>query len=806
MTRKARRKQLRELHRVGAFVASAIVVAPAGPAWARPPLQPAGQVAAPDSAGRVVAFDIPAGSLGEVVPAFERASGIRLDLAADAIAMIYSPGVRGTFTVADALARILAGTSLSYRFTPPSVAAVGFRSAGATVDVTAPYQRLESPKYTAPLTEQPQTITVVPADLLDEQGATTLRDALRNVSGITFQAGEGGTPAGDQLTIRGFSARTDMFIDGGRDTGGYARDTFNLEQIEVAKGPSSAIAGRGSTGGSVNLVSKSPHLDRAFAASVEGGSAGFVRSTVDLNRPVAAFPGAAVRLNAMVTDGGVAGRDVAHNRSWGAAPAIEFGLGSPTRLTLGYFHLGQDNVPDYGLPWVPAGTIPLADLANQAAPVDRRNFYGLTARDFERVNNDLGTAAFEHDFAGGVSLRSLARAGRTRRDSVVTPPRFASTTGTDIRRTDVKSRDQVDAIVASQTTVGGRTTTGPLAHTLAAGVDVSREASTNYARAEVGPDSPASPDTDLYHPTPDDAYTGRMVRTGAYTDATAISAAAYAFDTVAIGSRWDVTGGLRFDRFEVNDASVAAGGDVSPLGRADHMVSTRGGLVFKPRPSGSLYVGLSTAFNPSAEGLALRDTTVETPPERTRSLEAGLKWTFDGGLLASAAVFRTDKTNARTPGLDPGDPPTVLDGRQTVEGVEVSASGSITRHWSGFATYAHMRSGIAASNDAEEIDNALALTPRNTLSLWTTVDAGRVHLGGGAQFMDTVFRDAANARRVPGYWLGNGTAAYDVNTHLTLRVNVNNLTDANYVDRTSGGHFIPGPARTLLVTSDVRFD
>jgi catecholate siderophore receptor len=608
------------------------------------------------------------------------------------------------------------------------------------------------------------------------------------------------------MTIRGFSARTDMFVDGIRDSGGYARDTFNLEQVEVAKGPSSAISGRGSTGGSVNLVSKAPHVSPAYSGTIEAGSANFERSTADINQPLDGG-NAAFRVNAMWTDGGVPRRDVVENQSWAVAPSIAVGLGSPTRATLSYLHLAQDNMPDYGLPWVPAANVPLATYANGRAPVDESNFYGLRARDFEHIDNDIATAELAHDFSRGFTLRNLTRIGGTRRDSVITPPRFASNTSTDVRRTDVKSRDQEDRIAANQTNLLGHLVAGRVQHDLVAGIEFSRESSINYARAEFGPDNPTSPNTDLYNPDPNQPYTGEMRRTGAYTDAAAASAAAYAFDTMNLSESWQLTGGLRWDRFDVDYNSVATTGVSSPLSRVDDMLSWRAGGIYKPRSNGSVYLGYSTAFNPSAEGLALTTSTVNLEPEKTKTFELGSKWdVMRERLSLNAAVFRTAKTNARTPGINPGDPPTVLSGRQVVSGLELGVSGRINRRWTGIANYSFMRSDIERSNTAAELDQSLQFTPESTFYLWSTFDLWRsLRIGGGAQYMDSVFRNATNTTNVPGYWLLSSLVSYDVNEHLTLRLNGDNLANAEYVDRTSGGHYIPGSGRSLTASTNLKF-
>jgi catecholate siderophore receptor len=360
----------------------------------------------------------------------------------------------------------------------------------------------------------------------------------------------------------------------------------------------------------------------------------------------------------------------------------------------------------------------------------------------------------------------------------------------------------VDTIVANQTSLTGRFATGQVPHAISAGVEIAREQSENFART-----APAAPTADLYNPDAHAPFSGPITRTGASTKGVADSASAYLFDTVQVGPQWEFTGGLRADRFSVDSDATAVGGAVTSFDRTDTMVSWRGGAVYKPRPAGSIYLGYATAFNPSAEGLSLSAATVLLEPEKTRNLEIGTKWDVGGGRLSlNAAGFHTEKSNARTPGINPGDPPTVLAGKQQVSGIEVGASGRLTRQWSVFSGYAFMHSEIAASNTAAELGGALALTPAHTLSLWTTYDLPRgISIGGGANYMDAVFRNAINTTVVPSYWLANALVSYAVNEHLTLRFNGQNLTDKEYVDRVGGGHYIPGPGRQIMLTTDFRF-
>ena len=306
--------------------------------------------------------------------------------------------------------------------------------------------------------------------------------------------------------------------------------------------------------------------------------------------------------------------------------------------------------------------------------------------------------------------------------------------------------------------------------------------------------------------SPDDPYPGPIVRSGAKTDGTANSMAAYLFDTATIGDHLELTGGLRWDRFAVDYTSTAVTGEATSFDRTDIMTSGRAGVIYKPRQEGSIYAGFGTSFNPSAEGLSLAAANVDLEPEKSRNFELGTKWDlFRQQLSATAALFRTEKTNARTPGVNPGDPPTVLAGEQRVSGIEFGLSGRVRSWWTAIVNYAHLRSTIAESNTPAEIDQNLALTPEHTLALWSTFELpGGVGLGGGAQYMDSVFRNATNTARVPSYWLINATASYAVNSHLTLRFNSTNLANEQYVDRIGGGHYIPGPGRQMLVTATIK--
>ena len=220
-------------------------------------------------------FTIPAGALDAVLASFREATGVDVRLANEAIRDIHSPGVTGAYTFEQALKVLLQGTRVTYLFHSPQQVSLELRLQ-ESVEVSA-RSGPSSPKYTQPLRDIPQTVMVIPSTMIEEQNATTLRDVLRNVTGISMQAGEGGVPAGDNLSIRGFSARTDLFVDGVRDFGGYSRDPFNIEQVEVTKGPASSYSGRGSTGGSINLATKAPNLAASRSGTAGVGSSAYKR-------------------------------------------------------------------------------------------------------------------------------------------------------------------------------------------------------------------------------------------------------------------------------------------------------------------------------------------------------------------------------------------------------------------------------------------------------------------------------------------------------------------------------------------------
>ena len=682
-------------------------------------------------------------------------------------------------------------------------------TAPAPIVVTGTRDRIHSLNSRLPdVRDAPQSISIIPRAIIEQQSASTLRDVLRNVSGISMAAGEGGGgPAGDSLTLRGFGARNDIFIDGIRDFASYTRDTFNVEQVEVVKGPASAQTGRGSTGGYINLFSKQPELRSFAGGSVGVGAPGFLRTTADLNigDKDLGIAGAAIRFNALHHNADTPGRDHVETRRWGFAPSVALGLGTSTRAILSYVWLMQDNVPDYGIPFVPVTHLGLAEHRDGPAPVDYDNYYGLLERDREDLRSNLVTFAIEHDLTDGVRISNTTRYGHATRDSIYSAPRFLNNVS-NLINPQTQSRDTVDNILLNQSNVFASFATGRVRHDLVGGFEVAREKSRNQLRAIT-----AGTPTDLFDPDPKRPWVGTVVDLpGEVVRARADTVAAYLFDTIHFSDSLLASGGLRWEHYRTRfDAAPSQrSATVGDIRRTDRSLTWRAGLTYKPVRRLSLYAGAGTSVNPSIENMTQTTPTLAVgalKPERSRTYEVGAKWDgFNRKLLLTTALFRTEKMNARTPGL-PGEAPTVLEGRQRVDGFELGATGRITKKWDIIASYTYLDSKIVESNIPAEVGNRLGNVPVHSGSLWTTykLPVG-LELGGGVRFVGKRFTNVTNNREVDGYVVADLTAGYDISRDFTLRLNAFNLFDKRFADQIGGGHFVPGPGRSVLATLSIR--
>ncbi|MFB8831292.1 TonB-dependent receptor [Azotobacter sp. CWF10] len=688
-----------------------------------------------------------------------------------------------------------------------------------------------SKKFTAPLRETPKSVTIISQQVIEDTGALTLVDALRTTSGITFGAGEGGNPAGDRPIIRGFNAESDTFIDGLRDVASQTREIFNIEQIEVSKGPGSAYTGAGSTGGSINMITKTAKRNNFLDLSQTFGSDQTRRSTLDLNRMLTDQVG--FRLNLMKHDANVAGREGVDVSRWGVAPTITLGFDTPTRATFSYYHLEADDMPDYGIPLSPSG------IGVKRRPVgDKDAFYGLTGRDYRESSTDSGTFKIEHDLNENVTISNSFRQVRTTLDYIATNP--------DDSRNNVsrglvwrspKSRNSTSEGWVNQTDIQAKFSTGFIKHTMVGGIEITDQDVHNRPYAFYTASGAAISTTNscnsasvasgncttLDNPTYKDDWTGYYKDGLAYTDTDTQTKSAYLFDTLKFNDKWSLNLGLRYDDFETKSSGYSNTAGNFKYENNNNFWSHQLGVVYNPLPNGSVYVAWSTSRNPvgetSGEGAdSIGVNTRDLEPERNRNIELGTKWEFfDGRLALDSAIFKTKKSNAR---VTDQDGRTQNMGEVEIKGFELGVSGRITPEWQIFANYTYLDSEIV-NGGVVDIDPSSAVvrvdgandgnenpsTPENSFSLWNTYQLFPfLTIGGGANYVDSRYGDAANTARVSSYWRYDAMANLKVSKNLDLQLNVQNLTDKRYFDQVYPTHMAHvAPGRTVLLATNLHF-
>ena len=612
-----------------------------------------------------------------------------------------------------------------------------------TDKVLAPPPELESPKATGPLLDTPQTVTVISDQVLRKQNLLTLRDALQTVPGITFGAGEGGGGYGDSINLRGYSANTDVTIDGVRDSAQYSRtDPFNLQQIEVYNGANSVFNGSGSVGGTINLVSKAPRPESLTIVQGAVGTDNYYRGSIDSNVRASEF--VAVRLNAMYHRNDVPGRDVEKFKRWGVAPSVTLGIDGPTSLTLAYVHQRDDNTPIFGVPY-------FKSLVNDGPlpGVDDSDYYGIVNLDEQEQTLDRATATFRHDFSDSVGVRNLTRWQRVHSYTQTSAPQGtfclanglqpvgasgSATVGiacpTTLRPGQYQpsgprglARDQRNDLFYNQTDlriVSGER--GGIRNTLNVGGALIWEdysiTTASLPRTSAGA-AVTLPALSLF--SPDTTYTGLINKTvTAISRAESRSAAIYAFDTLELGEHFELNGGVRYENVKttfrgvplltVPPGTVAlTDAQAAPQVNDETLFSYRVGAVFKPTASTSLYAAFGNAKTPSSANVRAGCGVISAPgaadpcataPETARNYEIGGKAdVFGGRLQLTAAVFRNERTNFRVPSNDPASPAAlqVLDGKSRVDGVALGATGEVVRGLTLFANYTYLDGEVLQS-------------------------------------------------------------------------------------------------------------
>ncbi len=755
-------------------------------------------------------------------------------------AAVRQPRHRSTVAFA-AAAFALPGAVLAQSAAAPAAAASQARGETTlpTVKVQAAQDNdykvdvVSSPKFTQPIVDTPQTITVIKKELLQQQAATTLAEALRNTPGVTLQLGENGsTQTGDSINLRGFDSSQSIFVDGIRDLGAVSRDVFNIDQVEVVKGPSGSDIGRGASSAYINLVSKTAQADGAFATgSLTGGTADRKRLTADLNTPLSVLPGGAVRLNLMAQDSGVPGRDEVKSKRFGIAPTATFGLGSSTRETISLLHVTQDNVPDGGVStfglkgYVFSAATATAPAQKPGPSVDPGNFYGLSG-DFDHVKIDMVTSRLESDLAKGVTLRNTTRIGRTVEDVVVTGVNtVTATAATPSAYTVARSRQgrhQDNEILTNQTNLASTFETFGLTHSLSTGFELT------YERQKTATPVTVAGTANLYNPNPGDTM-ALPEYMGTQTIGSTLTASAYAFETLDVTKDFLVNGGVRVDKFHTDTSgstytAAAATAPASlannaPLGLTDTLWSYKIGAVFKPARNGSVYLTYSDSKNPpGGSNFALSSQASSAAqagldPQEGTNIEFGTKWDLLGGdLLATAAIYRSENRNELV--SDGAAVPAYSQvGKRRVQGVELGLVGNVTKELSVSIGYSNMDSKIVHGAPTQQ-GGVIVFSPKNTFTSWVTYKLPLgITVGGGMRYADTSARSSniaaptSNLLQAPAYWVGDAMASCDITKNWQVQLNLYNLFDRKYMQslNNGGSRYTPGQERNALVSVNAKF-
>jgi len=633
----------------------------------------------------------------------------------------------------------------------------------------------------ASIQDTPQSVNVIDSATMKSQATTTLGDALRNVPGITIAIGEGGTLAGDQFKIRGFDAKDDVYLDGLRDFGAYTRDSFNYEEVQVLKGPSGLMFGRGTTGGAINTISKTPFLKERYSAALEGGNGDHVRATADLNH--AFSDTGAVRLNLMVTDTGVVDRDVVHATRWGIAPTISLGLGTDTQWSLAYLHQHTDAHPDYGIVVVQRPGQLIAEPATEYG-LPRNTFTGYNT-DADRNDADIVTMKIAHQAAPWLTLSNDTRAAAYKRyfqyttvDSCDFTAATNNCSGTFFSANPRATLAQIGGGgpysqnswgVQDVGTVKADLNFGGFRNVAIAGFDVSYQNADRTIYAYHLP--PASQFTyllgdgsvnrrnigvSLFNPnnTPPPGYTpflptAATIANSNATSTTVVTSSGHATDLAFFATdrfyftpEWSVIGGVRVDRYTptytaVTVGTVATGPQTIVAKSPQTLVNPRAALVWEPSEDQTYYFSYGKSSVPQGTSVVGSPTPITTAnqgldPELSETLELGAKKSFFHGALGlSGAIFKVLKSNALITDPVSGTTTAQSGERDRVQGVELSATGQITDKWNVLAAYTFLDSKVTSDNfcntttlvclpNPYTIGTPVIFVPKNAASFWTS--------------------------------------------------------------------------------------
>lgn len=638
-------------------------------------------------------------------------------------------------------------------------------------------------KTDTPLLDVPQTVNVVTRAQIQDQAMQDLGGVLHYVPGVTVGQGEGNR---DQITLRGQNTTADFFLDGVRDDAQYFRGLYNLERVEVLKGPYALIFGRGGGGGIVNRVQKTPSTDGLFMEGrASANSFGAWEFAADVNAPVS--DRAAVRMNA-VFENLDNHRDFFGGERYAVNPYVAVELGAAWRAGLSLEHVHDDRVTDRGI----------SSIAGAPITGYRDRFFGVPDVNRTTLDADIAKLRLDGALADNLHVSTTVLFGDydKRYTNVFANGPASSPTGTVPLSAYTDAADRQNLLV--QGNLVWETRAGGIDHIIMFGLEYADQDSANQRRNGVL----SSASLDLTNPVFPTVTFPSLSRD---TVSNVRSTSAYVQDQISLGERFEVVAGLRYDRFEITGLDFMPDPD-RPFARTDEKVSPRLGLIYKPQPDVSIYGSYSRSFLPRSgdQFLTLSVTQQNLEPEEFTNHEVGAKWDIRPDLNITAAVFRLDRTNATTP--DPLNPTVTINvGATRTEGFELALTGRVMPNWQVSGGYSWQDARLQGNDSVR-----LGQTPKQQVSVWNRYDISRrLGFGLGVIHQSSQFaaiRTSATTTRLPGFTRVDAAVFYRVSDTVRMQLNIENLLDESYVsDAHNNFNISTGAPLNARLTLSARF-
>ena len=644
-------------------------------------------------------------------------------------------------------------------------------------------------KTDTPLMDIPQTINVVTRDQLDDQAHHSLADILRYVPGTTVGQGEGNR---DQITLRGQNTTADFFLDGVRDDVQYYRGLYNIERVEILKGPYALIFGRGGGGGIINRVQKSPLSDDIiYAGQASINSFGAYDISADVNAPLSDL--AAVRINA-VYENLDSHRDFVGGERYAWNPYVAFNFNDAWKLGLSYEYVHDNRTTDRGIPSIATA----AGQPNRPILSYRDQFFGVPDVNYTQLQAHIAKLRLDGALAANVSFSGTILYGDYDKIYLNVYPNGAATAQNGTVALAAYSDPTQRENFIAQANLVWDVEMGALTHKILVGSEYGDQKSAN--RRFNG--TLSTPTISLANPLFPTVNFNALSR-DTVSDVKFFST--YVQDQISFGEHIDVVAGLRYDNFDIEGIDLLPAVD-RPFARKDEKVSPRLGLIFKPQENISLYGSYSQSFLPRSgdQFLALTVTQQNLAPEKFTNYELGAKWNVRPNLNMTLAVFQLERSNATTP--DPSDPVANINvGTTRTQGVELSVTGNITSSWQVHGGYSY-QDAVLAGNDSVR----LGQVPRNQASLWNRYDlsdqfaAGLGIIHQSSQF--AAIRTVSNTTKLPAFTRLDAALYYDLSDAFQLQLNIENLLNTDYFsDAHNNNNISTGAPLNARVTIRAKF-